>query len=117
MRRAERRTGIRGVVFALAGAGFALSGAFAPAAAQKGDAARGETIARRWCASCHVVAPGQSPASDGAPSFMSVAAKVVSPDALKAFLADPHPKMPDMSLTRDEIADLAAYIVGLEPKP
>ncbi|MGB8525505.1 MAG: cytochrome c, partial [Rhodoplanes sp.] len=26
---------------------------------------------------------------------------------------DPHPKMPDMSLTRTEAADLAAYILSL----
>jgi hypothetical protein len=30
------------------------------------------------------------------------------------FLLNPHPKMPDMSLTRDEAADLAAYIVTLK---
>jgi len=27
---------------------------------------------------------------------------------------DPHPKMPDMSLTREEIADLVAYIGTLK---
>ena len=30
------------------------------------------------------------------------------------FLLYPHPKMPDMSLTRDEAADLAAYIATLK---
>ena len=36
-------------------------------------------------------------------------------DAAKVamFLLDPHPKMPDMSLTRSEAADLAAYIASL----
>jgi hypothetical protein len=29
------------------------------------------------------------------------------------FLLDPHPKMPDMSLTRFEAGDLAAYIATL----
>jgi hypothetical protein len=29
------------------------------------------------------------------------------------FLLDPHPKMPDMSLTRTEAGDLAAYIASL----
>jgi hypothetical protein len=29
------------------------------------------------------------------------------------FLLDPHPKMPDMSLTRTEAADIAAYIGSL----
>jgi hypothetical protein len=32
---------------------------------------------------------------------------------LAFFLLDPHPKMPDMALTRAEAADLAAYISSL----
>ena len=32
---------------------------------------------------------------------------------LKGFLADPHPKMPNMSLSRSEIADIVAYIKTL----
>jgi hypothetical protein len=34
--------------------------------------------------------------------------------ALEGFLADPHPVMPDMSLTRQEIKDLVAYIGSLK---
>jgi hypothetical protein len=33
---------------------------------------------------------------------------------LAFFLLDPHPKMPDMSLSRTEAADLAAYIGSLK---
>ena len=32
-------------------------------------------------------------------------------DAIARFLMNPHPKMPDMQLSRDEADDLAAYIV------
>jgi hypothetical protein len=32
---------------------------------------------------------------------------------LAFFLLDPHPKMPNMSLTRIEASDLAAYIASL----
>ena len=32
---------------------------------------------------------------------------------LTFFLLDPHPKMPDMALSRAEAADLAAYIATL----
>jgi hypothetical protein len=37
-------------------------------------------------------------------------------DAAKiaAFLLEPHPKMPNMSLSRTEAADLAAYIATLK---
>jgi len=30
------------------------------------------------------------------------------------FLLDPHPKMPDMGLSRSDAADLAAYIAALK---
>jgi hypothetical protein len=33
---------------------------------------------------------------------------------LAFFLMDPHPKMPNMSLSRTEAADLAAYIGSLK---
>jgi len=33
---------------------------------------------------------------------------------LKDFLTDPHPKMPNMSLSRSEIADIVAYIKTLD---
>jgi cytochrome c2 len=85
----------------------ALLESAAPACAA--DAEHGEIIARRWCAACHVVASDQKNASADVPSFFDIA-KRKSGEDLKAFLTDPHPKMPDMSLTRDEIGDLVAYI-------
>ena len=77
-------------------------GAATPALAA--DAGKGETIAVRWCAACHVVAPGQKQAKADAPPFTAIAAKRTYED-LRVFLANPYPRMPDMSLTRDEIAD------------
>jgi hypothetical protein len=37
-----------------------------------------------------------------------------STEKLSSFLTDPPPKMPDMSLTRHENADLVAYIRSLD---
>ena len=51
------------------------------------DANNGERLAHRWCAACPKIA---------------------------LFLLDPHPKMPDMGLSRTEAADLAAYIASLK---
>ncbi|WP_298423930.1 c-type cytochrome [Rhodoblastus sp.] len=76
------------------------------------DPAQGERIARRWCAACHVVAADQKEASADVPSFFYVARHMSNRD-LSSFLTDPHPKMPDMSLTRREIRDLTAYIRSL----
>jgi mono/diheme cytochrome c family protein len=78
------------------------------------DAARGKIIAKRWCAACHVVAPDQTLASSDAPTFAAIARRHEGANKLRAFLADPHPKMPDMNLSRSEIADIVAYIGRLD---
>jgi mono/diheme cytochrome c family protein len=88
-----------------------LAFASSPAAAAP-DAAQGETLARRWCASCHVVSSDQKRASADVPSFFDIAKRKTVGD-LTSFLTDPHPKMPDMSLSRQEISDLTAYIRSL----
>ena len=82
------------------------------------DAGRGADLARRWCASCHVIgdssgASQQSSVPQGPPSFLSVARGGSSPDELRAFLSHPHGAMPDLSLTRIEIDDLIAYLASL----
>ena len=75
------------------------------------DVRQGETLAKRWCATCHVVASDQQRANGQAPPF-SVIGKMpdLDPAKLALFLLLPHPKMPDMNLSRAEAADLAAYI-------
>jgi mono/diheme cytochrome c family protein len=82
-----------------------------------GQPEEGKVIAERWCAACHQVSPEQTTASADVPSFMTIAEMRATPSALAAlegFLADPHPLMPDMSLTRQEIRDLVAYIGSLK---
>jgi mono/diheme cytochrome c family protein len=78
------------------------------------DADNGERLARRWCASCHVIAPDQRSASE-APPFATVARRPdFSTHALAFYLLHPHPKMPDMGLSRSAAEDLAAYIATLK---
>jgi mono/diheme cytochrome c family protein len=86
-------------------------------AANAGDAAHGAVIAKRWCASCHVVASDQTNAMADAPSFFDVAARHVDKKRLSAFLANPHPPMPNMHLSRKEIDDIVSYIRSLDPRP
>ena len=84
------------------------------ASAAAADADHGADLAKRWCASCHVVADGQSQASADVPSFASVARRPnFSPERLAFFLLDPHPKMPNFPLSRTEAGDIAAYIGSL----
>jgi len=88
---------------------FAMSANAASAA----DARQGETLAKRWCAACHVVAPDQQRGSTVAPPFSAIGRMSGFDESKVAFyLLAPHPRMPDMNLSRAEAADLAAYIAG-----
>lgn len=78
----------------------------------------GEKLARRWCAACHLVAPDQQRASTDAPPFATIARMPgFNRDKLAYFLLEPHPKMPNMALSRSEAADLADYIAKLGGTP
>jgi mono/diheme cytochrome c family protein len=78
------------------------------------DPRNGEQLARRWCEPCHVVAADQREVTGDAAPFASIATRPgFDAGRIAMFLLDPHPKMPDMSLTRVEAADLAAYIATL----
>ena len=79
--------------------------------AARADVNKGAQIARQWCANCHVI--GDSNASavpQGPPSFRTIARSGMTADQLRAFLSHPHGAMPDLALTREEIADLIGYI-------
>ena len=78
------------------------------------DANNGLRLAERWCASCHLVTRTQTKGADNVPTFASVAQRPdFSVEKLAFFLLDPHPVMPNMSLSRTEAADIAAYIARL----
>ena len=78
------------------------------------DADHGRTLVDRWCVSCHLVGNDQKQAATDAPPFTAIAKKPGFDDAkLAFFLLAPHPKMPDMQLSRDEASDIAAYIATL----
>ncbi len=102
------------LVAGLIGMGVLASG---PAEAQAvGDAAAGQSLARRWCSSCHMVDVGQPNAlATGVPTFAGVA-RMPSTTALslRVFLQTPHVRMPDFNLTQGEIGDVAAYILSLK---
>ena len=82
------------------------------------DANNGERLAHRWCEACHVVVISTSqnrPTTDQAPPFASIADQPgFDAGKIALFLLDPHPKMPDMGLSRTDAQDLAAYIATLK---
>jgi len=80
----------------------------------RADADDGEKLARRWCAACHLVAPDQKQASTDAPPFATIGRMPgFNRERVAFFLLEPHPKMPNMSLSRSEASDLADYISKL----
>jgi mono/diheme cytochrome c family protein len=95
---------------------LALAVALLPLPGQAADADNGSRLAHRWCEACHVVAPTQRrETTDQAPPFATIARSPgFDAGRIALFLLDPHPKMPDMSLTRMEAADLAAFIASLK---
>jgi mono/diheme cytochrome c family protein len=81
----------------------------------RGSEQSGKAIAERWCASCHLVSPEQTQAAADVPTFKAVAqGSKHKLDWLLAFLADPHPPMPNLTLTRQEMLDLVAYFEALQ---
>ena len=93
---------------------LAMTAGFGTSTAAAADANHGADLAKRWCASCHVVAADQAQASVDVPSFSSVAQRPdFSPERLAFFLLDPHPRMPNFPLSRSEAGDIAAYIASL----
>lgn len=94
--------------------GCCLAGAMIAPPVLAADPRNGEQLARRWCEPCHVVAADQRGVTGEAPPFASIATRPgFDAGRIATFLLDPHPKMPDMSLTRTEAADLASYISTL----
>lgn len=92
----------------------ALGGIFGGSWAVAADANHGAELAKRWCATCHLVDKDQKQASADVLPFATIANKPdFSPEKLAFFLLDPHPKMPSFPLSRIEAGDLAAYIKSL----
>jgi mono/diheme cytochrome c family protein len=91
-------------------AAIGLSGSAVIAA----DANHGAELAKRWCATCHLVENSQPQANADVPPFATIASRSdFTPEKVAFFLLDPHPKMPNFPLSRNEAADIAAYIASL----
>ncbi|MGX1100630.1 c-type cytochrome [Amorphus sp. MBR-141] len=91
-----------------------VAGQVVPAFAA-GDADEGHALARQWCSACHIVDEEQTTGSADVPPFAAIArSESLTADGLAAFLANPHPVMPNLSLSRAEIADIVAYIEALK---
>ncbi len=92
--------------------------AAAPVTAQPLDALdieNGERLSRKLCVNCHQVAPdaGGSVLVD-VPGFTEVAnRRAMTREKIEAYVLSPHPAMPQIQFTRDELSDISAYIMSL----
>jgi mono/diheme cytochrome c family protein len=92
---------------------LALPAALWASATVAADAEIGRRIAEARCVPCHAVAPGLRPGTSQAPPFDAIARKLAqNPETLAFALRDPHPRM-NVTLTRTEMEDVAAYINSL----
>ena len=88
-----------------------------PALAQQQDATpnatRGQALARRWCAACHLVQLRLTTIDP--PTFTAIANDPSkTPDYLRTFFVSPHKDMPPIQLTSQQIEDLIAYLGSLK---
>ena len=98
------------------GLGLVASSALSTAAIAAGDPQIGHDLARRWCSGCHLV-DSTTNGADAAPPFAAIAAKNAGDEtALRGWLADPHPPMPNLDLSRVEIDDIIAYLMSMAPR-
>lgn len=77
----------------------------------------GKELAEKLCTTCHIVGEEAATATVKAdvPSFLAIANKPdQTAEAVAGRIVLPHPVMPQVQLTRAEIADLALYIMSLK---
>jgi mono/diheme cytochrome c family protein len=87
---------------------------FSEQALAQGDPEAGRDIVRSWCTACHVV-DLEGTGTDAGPALPSLlAGQQRSADEIRGWLADPHPPMPNLNLSRQEIDDIIiAYLESL----
>ncbi|HEY8032371.1 MAG TPA: c-type cytochrome [Methylocella sp.] len=105
--------------FTILTAFLSLVGFVTTAGAQSTDPTIGRHLAETICSTCHQIdasSPTPSPNSS-APSFVDVSRMPSTTElSIKVFLRSPHPSMPDIILSPDEIDSVAAYILSLARK-
>jgi mono/diheme cytochrome c family protein len=96
------------------GAALAFTAIFAaPApASASGDVLNGLSLAQLMCTRCHTIGVGHSGGYRGPPLPQTVNRKALDADALRAWLNEAHPQMPNFSqdLSPQQIEDIAAYL-------
>jgi mono/diheme cytochrome c family protein len=81
------------------------------------DVTSGRVLAEKWCAECHVPGSPSKGRLGIAPNFRAVANDPATTErSVRVFLRSPHPTMLDISLTREQIDDIVAYILSFKER-
>ena len=106
--RCHEKTDTRGIVPRSALAGPAFAAALPP-----GNPESGQRLVLSSCTSCHAPSAANN-ASDQAPTLSFLAHdNKTDPRWVRAWLMDPHPPMPAIMLSRQQVADVMAYLATL----
>jgi len=85
--------------------------------ASAADINTGRALAERWCSECHLISEQQRQGSTEAPPFSEIAERPgFDAGKVAISLLAPHPPMSGLALSRNEAANLAAYIESQEQK-
>ena len=94
-----------------------LMGSTAAAFAQgAGDVSRGRMLAQMTCAECHAIGKNGLRSRNGqAPTFVALAnTRGMNAMDISVALRTSHREMPNLSLSNEEVEDVAAYILSLK---
>jgi mono/diheme cytochrome c family protein len=82
------------------------------------DPANGQELASKLCSNCHLIGSGQQEqANADIPSFHEIANKQgQTAGSIMAHIILPKHPMPTIPLTKNELSDLAAYILSLRER-
>lgn len=97
---------------------LAVTAAAGPAIAEEDptkkvpSAEDGKELAQKLCGGCHLTGTERSGAAPvGPPPFVTIANKPdQTAERIEGALIQPHPPMPDMQLTKEEMRDIIAYL-------
>jgi mono/diheme cytochrome c family protein len=74
----------------------------------------GRRLAERWCAECHAVGSEPTRFRRGLPLAALASKDTVTFETLTAFLLLPHATMSNVSLSRNDARDIAAFIIAIK---
>jgi len=82
------------------------------------DIANGEALAQRLCVNCHQIKPDAAGTMlSDVTGFPEVANRPgMTAEKIEAYVLSPHPAMPTIQFSREELTDISAYIMSLRER-